>query len=139
VVAFLPDGADVAYRSAYYELRVDADRRVAVLYRTDVAFPSIAAMRAEHARLVAAFGPELRALGIVVDLRAARPNNDDAFEAALQTFRVALSRSFARVVTVVQSASGAMQLARLHRQDGTSARVTHDVELAYDLARGKGG
>jgi hypothetical protein len=139
VVACRGDEPDVLYRSAYYDFWVDVEQRVAVLRRSAVSFPDIAAMQAEHDRLVEAFGPELKALGVVVDLRAARPNNDEEFEAALRAFRVAVTRSFARIVVVVQSASGAMQLARLHREDGTSREVTHDLELAYRLARVKAG
>ena len=122
------------YRSSYFELSEDRTLRVATLYRTPTPYASASAVRAEVDRLVGVFEARHRSWGVVCDFRDAPPRNDDAFESAMRHLRFAVGRAFGRVVVLVRTASGEMQVARLHREGGYAYHVTRDPDEARRLA-----
>lgn len=122
------------YESNYY--RLGSCARGALLRRTNHRFESTLTVLAENDRLIACFG-ETGVAGIVVDMRSAPANNQPHFEAAMHRLRVAIGRAFTRVVVLVNSASGEMQVGRLHREDATPYRVSRDVVQAWSFASGE--
>ena len=123
----------VLYASDFYTLGVSQAERAALLRRTPQIFPATAALREENERVIACFKRCL-VEGIVVDMRNAPPNNDELFEAAMHRLRTAVGKTFRRVVVVVASAAGEMQVTRLHRKERASYRVTRDYTQAWRLA-----
>jgi hypothetical protein len=128
----------VLHHSDFYELELFRAERVVLLRRTHKPFPSFAELRTENERVVATFARS-GAAAIVVDMRAAPPNNDRQFEDAMSALRTAVGKAFRRVVVVVQSASGEMQVTRLHRSEGARYFVTRDYAQALQLALEQGG
>jgi hypothetical protein len=123
----------VLYTSSYYSLGTCA--RGALLRRSSQRFESLITVLAENDRLIPAFA-KAGVAGIVVDMRSAPANNDPKFEEAMHRLRIAIGQAFARVVVLVTSASGEMQVGRLHRTDATPYRVTRDVAQAWAFAAG---
>ena len=74
--------------------------------------------------------------GLVIDVREAVGRNDADFERALRPLREMARARFARVVILVRSAVGQLQIERLGREDGTELIVTRDPEQALLLAAG---
>lgn len=120
----------------HYVLEEDRDARVVILRRTALPFGPAAEVRAENERVVAAFRPDHASYGLIVDMRAAPPRNDPAFEAAMRHLRFMVRRSFARTAVLVRTASGMMQVSRMHREEGYPYFTTSDEEEALRLARG---
>ncbi|MDB4990024.1 MAG: Sulfite reductase flavoprotein alpha-component [Myxococcaceae bacterium] len=123
----------VLHASEFYVLGVSSSPpRASLLRRTSERFPSVSVLRGENARVIATFKRCLCA-GIVVDMRDAPANNDEQFEEAMHGLRAAVGMQFKRVVVLVASAAGEMQVTRLHRADGSTYYVTRDVALAWKL------
>lgn len=74
--------------------------------------------------------------GLIIDVREAVGRNDADFEQALRPLRHMARARFARVVILVRSAVGQLQIERLGREDGTKLVVTRDPEQAMLLATG---
>lgn len=74
--------------------------------------------------------------GLIIDVREAVGRNDADFEQALRPLRQLARARFARVVILVRSAVGQLQIERLGREDGTKLAVTRDPEHAMQLAMG---
>lgn len=130
----LPD-LRILRESEYYTLAVSRARRLLWITRTGKPFPALSTLQAENAALINAVGV-FRGAGLVLDMRAARANNDPAFEEAMRTLRVGIGKVSPRVVVVVATASGEMQVSRLHRSEGLPYQVTRDLEHAVQLASG---
>jgi hypothetical protein len=130
-----PEALDVVHRTPFYVFGKLRGQPSALLRRTDQRFASLLTLMHENDLVIEAFR-RLSASGIVVDMRAAPPNNSPEFEGAMQKLRLAVGRAYAHVVVVVASASGEMQVGRLHRSENTPYRVTRSLELAWQLAAG---
>lgn len=74
--------------------------------------------------------------GLIIDVREAVGRNDAGFEQALRPLRQMARARFARVVVLVRSAVGQLQIERLAREDGISFVVTRDPDRAVLLAVG---
>ena len=127
----------VLYASDFYTLGVARTEQAALLRRTPQVFPANAVLREENERVIAWFKRCL-VEGLVVDMREAPPNNDEQFEAGMHRLRSAVGKTFRRVVVVVASAAGEMQVTRLHRDERAAYRVTRDYALAWLLAANAG-
>lgn len=125
----------VLRESDYYTLSVALEWRVVSLVRTSTAFVSLSALEHENAGIVEAM-TSFRGSGLVIDMRAATPNNDPTFESTMRDFRMAVGKLFPRVVLLVASVSGEMQVKRLHRTDQLPYLVTRDPDQAWQLAGG---
>jgi len=90
------------------------------------------------AEIVAAFAEASRAvarldrarLGLLIDLRLSPGNNDPEFETAMAPQRAQLTSGFAAVAVLVQTPTGALQISRINRQDGTEPGVFTDEPQA---------
>ncbi|MCB9594897.1 MAG: hypothetical protein H6719_19400 [Sandaracinaceae bacterium] len=72
---------------------------------------------------------------VILDVREAPPRNDHEFESALGAMRKKLDAVFVRVVTLVATAAGALQVRRFARENGREALVTHDEDEALRMCR----
>ncbi|MCB9595283.1 MAG: hypothetical protein H6719_21370 [Sandaracinaceae bacterium] len=59
------------------------------------------------------------------------------FESALAPIRKRLDKMFTRVVTLVATSAGALQVRRLARERGVEALVTHDEDEALRMCHGR--
>ena len=66
-------------------------------------------------------------------MRAAPGRNDSQFEASVGAMRPELDRLFRRVVMLVATAAGALQVRRLAREQGRESLVTEDESEALRL------
>ena len=134
---FASGGNRAVYRSHFYELVEDEHEPLVWLVRSPRPYDGASEVRAEVDALVRCFKPRHRAYGSVVDMRDAPPRNDPGFEAAMRQLRFAVGRAFERVVVLVATASGEMQVTRLHREGHFVYHVTRDPEEAHGLATGR--
>lgn len=81
--------------------------------------------------------PEHRRFGLVIDTRAAPGRNDPEFEHAVGKIRRQAETFFARIVVLVGSAAGLLQVQRLSREDARSILVSRDPDEAHRLAAGQ--
>jgi hypothetical protein len=81
--------------------------------------------------------PEWREWGLVLDVRAVAGNNDPDFEAAMRPVRLHYVSLFGRVVVLVRSIAGRMQIERTNRDDGTRVGVAQDEAEALALAQSR--
>jgi hypothetical protein len=121
------------YASPFYEVTHDTSADVVRVRRTSEPFGATVHVRAEVDRLLSAL--PARAGGVIIDMRDAPPRNDPEFEAAMRHLRFTLGQRFARKVVLVRTASGQMQVNRLHRTEQADYRVTLDPDEALALAQ----
>ncbi len=76
-------------------------------------------------------------LGLIADMRGPIGRSDDDFEAVMNELRPRIFAGFPRIAVLVRSSVGMLQVQRLGRVDGLSARllVTHDEAAAIAFAR----
>lgn len=118
-------------------LEVEEDRSLGVVIaRRKATRPEARELHDAFEAALDRYRSDPRKLGLVVDMRLAPGRNDAGFEATSTDLRQAAGRHFARVVVLVASASGELQIRRLARQDGRLAMVTRDPEEALALASG---
>ena len=84
-----------------------------------------------------ALGPEHASWGVLIDVRSAPGVNDEPFERSVEVVRSELASRVARVVFLVSSAVGALQVNRVARESGTRASVTQDEDEALRWATGE--
>lgn len=111
-----------------------AAERVVMVRRKPHPIP-LADVPAVYAAAFATARPEYKQWGVVIDMRAVAGNNDPAFERAMEPVRRSADQAFARVVVLVKSMVGRMQIERTRRHDGTSTFVTQDEDEALALAK----
>ncbi len=124
------------HTSEHYELIEEPELRLVKLTRTSRRYEHVHQVRSEVDALVACFTPRHRSWSIIVDMRAAPPRNDLDFEEAMRHLRFAVGRAFGRVVVLVATASGEMQVTRLHREAGSQYLIARTLEEARQLAAG---
>ena len=120
----------------FWELESFPTEGYCVLRRTAKRADDLDALRAANAEVTSYFEPHHQSWGLVVDMRAASARNDDAFEAAMQPLRTRVSRHFARVVLLLSSAVGVLQVERLRATDASTWRATRSESEAITWARG---
>lgn len=114
---------------------LDEQGRVVHLVRTAVAGTA--------AEVSAAFGDAERAVshlplaryGLLCDVRPAPGNNDPSFETGIAPARARLFARFARVATLVKSATGLLQVQRLALDAGEHGLVFRDEPAALRYLR----
>lgn len=120
---------------------VDPATAIVRYTRTAQAFPTAAETIRQHVEL----GEHLDRLrrrdhGLLVDVREAPFNPSPAFETTIAESRRHLFRGFSRVVILVRTAIGALQLIRHVREDGLEVPVLRDeAEALRILARNADG
>lgn len=120
--------------SPYFRLGRTAVAEVACLQRTARAYPSLEAVREEVAAVLRCLDGQSLSGALIVDMRQARPRNDDAFEDAMERLRVGVGDHFSPVVILVRTAAGEMQSTRLHRQGELRYQISSDEDEALRLA-----
>ena len=116
------------YSDRFWNAELD-DSKIIRLTRSGERIDDIAAMRTSLEALSAALRQarqEHEPRGLLLDTRSAPPRNDDDFETLTTSYRVELQQAFGRVVTLVGTAVGKLQMARLDQRDGTHTVVFDD-------------
>ncbi|MCH9688679.1 MAG: hypothetical protein K0V04_45025, partial [Deltaproteobacteria bacterium] len=80
--------------------------------------------------------PEHQSFGLVLDSRESAGRNDPEFESLATNLRAQADASFARVVVLVATAVGELQVRRMAKSARHDALVTRDETEAMQLARG---
>lgn len=125
------------YRDDYYVIQIDPPRAVVFVKRTAAPFPSIEAVDAAFRAMLSVLDVALvRGYVCVVDSRDALGRNDDAFEDTLGRYRPRLFAPFRRIIMVVRTTAGKLQVERLGRTHGgpQMSVCTTDEEVDRALA-----
>ncbi len=121
--------------SPYFRLGPTGVEGVACLQRTASAYPSLEEVHDEVEAVLACLAERRIGGGLIVDMRRARPRNDDAFEQAMERLRLGVGEYFSPVVILVRTAAGQMQSTRLHRETGVHYAITSDADEAVRMAQ----
>lgn len=125
------------YRDDYYVIHLDAPRRAVFVKRTAAPFPTLADVEGSFRQLLDVVEvSSVRGFTCVVDSRDAIGRNDDAFEETLARYRPRLFSPFRRIVMLVRTTIGKLQVERLGRTHaGPPSQVcTTDDEVDRALA-----
>lgn len=116
----------------YGTLTWDANHSIGRFVRTSVAYASAGDI-AREGILVECALEKAGKIRLLVDLRAASPRNDPAFEADIVKFRRKLCGGGQKVAILVCTAMGALQVKRHMREDGFAVEVftQEAAALAY--------
>ncbi|MCA9632477.1 MAG: hypothetical protein KC766_32715 [Myxococcales bacterium] len=76
-----------------------------------------------------------RGWGMILDMREAPGNNSDAFENSTAELRAKLSDTFPRVVVLVSTVVGELQVKRMARESELETAVTTDEAHARRICR----
>lgn len=119
------------HRNPYLVMRYDQARRLIVLTRTTVSYPSLEILRETFAHMDAAIAHIWRQKTyLLIDSRKSPARNDPAFEAEFGRLRKLFLRDMQKVATVVTTAVGVLQVARHMRVDEMPVGVFTDVAEA---------
>jgi hypothetical protein len=113
----------------YVTIRWNATHSFARFVRSDLPFATIAHIESEALKVERAL-EKAGNIRLLVDLRAVAPRNDPSFEAAIARFRRKLFDGGQRIVILVRTAVGALQVKRHMREDGFPVEVFTDEEAA---------
>lgn len=120
------------YTSPFYVFGRLQSPNVLVLRRTGLRYPDLSDVERETAQLLERF-PAARLSRLLIDMRDAPPTNDPAFELAMRGLRCQVALRVDLAVLLVATASGAMQVTRLQRAEGTSFLTTRNAHEALQL------
>ncbi|MCA9646990.1 MAG: hypothetical protein H6718_09160 [Polyangiaceae bacterium] len=76
-----------------------------------------------------------REWSLILDMRNAPGNNSDAFESSTNELRTKLRSIFPRVVVLVATTVGELQVKRMARESGLETLVTHSEDQAVRWCR----
>ncbi len=117
------------FADAYVTLTLDAARGLVRYARSATPYPSLEDVRRVHEAVLGVLSsvpPDARK--VLLDLRAAPPRNDPAFEAEVTRALQKMMPRFARRAVLVKSAAGRLQTQRLARERGDAAPAIFDDE-----------
>jgi hypothetical protein len=106
----------LVFESPTYRIEHDPARRIVVLHRTRVSL-SREQLDKDLADVIAVLRP-LRGQRLLVDVRLAPGNNDPVFEQKIHLFRRELAALFPILGTLVATATGRLQIARMNKERG---------------------
>jgi hypothetical protein len=113
----------------YSSIIWDAKNSIARFVRSSLAYASIADIEQEGLEVERAL-QKAGKIRLLVDLRAVTPRNDPGFELAIAKFRSKLLGGEQKVVILVGTAMGALQVKRHMREDGFAVEVFTQEEEA---------
>ncbi len=116
---------------------VDPAQKVMVFTRSQVPCVTEDDARAVMEALLSVITAEHATFGLVCDVRAIAGNNTEAFERATSEGLRLVEQSFLRVITVVSSVAGMLQIQRMGRDRETDPVLTDDLANAIAAAAGK--
>ena len=125
------------HHSEFWVLEEVPEEKIAVLHRTPLPAPSLAALASDNDALLLCLLEAHRNFGLVVDMRQAPLRNDRAFEEAMAKLRVEITSHFERSAVLLDSALGELQVSRLERDEGRNTFITRSVAAAYRFAAGR--
>ena len=109
---------EIVHRSVWVTLERHDDKKLLVYRRSEVPFPSNDEMSAAFAALGDSLkGVHLEDWRLLLDTRLGPMRNDEAFEKAMKPYRTGFTARFARTATLVKTAVGKLQIARLAREE----------------------
>lgn len=119
----------------YLLVRHDPTRRLVLITRRPAAYPDIPTLHWAFDRIIASLDGVSRSdHRVIVDSRAALARNDEAFEAAMAVRRPEALRGFSRVVIMVRTVAGKLQIGRHAQADGMAVFICADLrELEAEL------
>jgi len=103
-----------------------------------VVFTALENLTVENESVIRRIRPLHTNFGVVVDMRQAPLRNDPAFENAMQRLRSEVTARFARVVLLLETDVGILQVNRLVREDEQKSFVTRSEPAAIKFAMGQG-
>lgn len=119
------------YKSDYFVLTVDDERKIVHCVRSDRRFAATADFeRACKDMLQALSTVDRRQYVMLVDVRLAPPRNDPAFEQVVERYHPRLYKGFRRVAVLVKTEAGRLQLTRLLRVILRHGRTFIDEQAA---------
>ncbi|HVW29724.1 MAG TPA: hypothetical protein VHC69_30380 [Polyangiaceae bacterium] len=119
------------YSDEYATAAMEPKQGVIRYARTATPFPSLDDMRAHYAALLRTMtGIEPEKLALLLDLRAAPPRNDAAFETEAARAVGTLAGPFRVHAFLVKTAVGSLQVRRLSANNGTPAKQVFTDETA---------
>ena len=116
-------------QTPYVTLRWNATHSFARFVRSERPFATIVDIESEGLKVERAL-EKAGNIRLLVDLRAVTPRNDPGFEAAIAKFRRKLFGGCQRIVILVRTAVGALQVKRHMREDGFPGEVFTDEGAA---------
>ena len=121
--------------NAYFVVRHDPERRLVLVTRHPLPYPSIEALHATFDRMLASYGALSRAdHRILIDARAAPARNDEAFEEAMAVRRPEALRGFSQIAMLIRTVAGKLQIGRHAHADGLTVFIGADVaEMGAEL------
>jgi hypothetical protein len=109
----------IIFEDAYVTATMEDDAGLLHYVRSATAYPSIELVRVEHQRMVNALASlEPGKLGLLIDVRAAPPRNDEAFETEMTRAVGTLLGHFRAHAFLVKTAVGSLQVRRLSASGG---------------------
>jgi hypothetical protein len=102
------------YRSDYFIMTVDEERRLLRRTRTALAFPTAADAETSYQELLQAMDTIDRSTHVLlVDMRLAPPRNDEAFERVVDHYYARLYSGFPRIAALLKTQAGRLQIMRI--------------------------
>ena len=127
----------VLYEDDWITLSFDERRGLARYVRNAAPYGAIANLERSFAGVAALVGQIPRGSKLLIDVRSAPPRNDEAFEARTNAALAGFLVRFAKTATLVRTAVGKLQTARLARARGVEARVFEDEDAALAYLDGE--
>lgn len=128
------------YRTPYFLLTVDDEKRLLRRARTDLAFPALAEAETSYDAMLLSIEhiPRDR-FALLADMRLAPARNDDAFEALVARYYARLYSGFRRAAALVKTQVGRLQLGRMSEASGirVPAFVDEAAAMTYLEAEGE--
>ncbi len=123
----------VVYEDEHLRIEELAEQRVIIVRRLR-SRADVAVLAATYGEALGRHREQYAGWGLVLDLREALGRSEEGFERAMADLNREARRIYARVVTLVASAAGELQVQRLAREFGWEAIVARDEDEAIELS-----
>jgi hypothetical protein len=120
----------VLYKDEWVTLTFEAATGLVRYTRSGVPYPDMDALERSYAGLRTLVMPSVPGLKLLIDVRLAPPRNDAAFEAHANAAIGSFTRRFDKIATLVRTAVGKLQTARLAHERGVEANSFDDERAA---------
>jgi len=129
--------ASVIHQDAWATIRLDDALGLLRYERSSVPYATVDEVERAYAAAGEALGHVRPGLKLLIDMRQAPPRNDDEFETRAGAALGVLLGRFPRYATLVRTAVGKLQTARIAAERGVVAHVFEDERdaLAYLAGR----
>lgn len=123
----------ILYEDSWVVVSLDAARGLVRYTRSALPYATLEELERSFDGMRDLAAPVLRGTKLLIDLRLAPPRNDPVFEARTRNALDGLTKRFVRIATLVRTAVGKLQSARLAKERGAESHVfdDEDAALAY--------